>query len=437
MDRAGVERLVQRLVAAWEARDLDAFVGCLSDDIEWYDPAMPAPPACGRAAVRAFADAVIRAFPDFRYEVLPPICVAEDGSRCAVLWRISGSHLASLEPPGYAPTGRRAELEGVDLLELEGERVKRILTAFDTLPAAEQLLGLRLRPTPGTWRGFVAVRAQRLAAWLARRRRPSLGTLDSRRGPMPVSNAYREDLSYIHDTAYGGVARDAAKRLLDELARVGHPRGTVVDLGCGSGILARHVGQAGYRVVGVDLSDAMLAVARAQAPNAELRVGSFVSVDLPECVAVAAIGEVLSYGFDAANDDRARADLFRRAYEALVPGGLLLFDVAGPERAEPGSQRTFAQGPDWAVLVETDLEGATGALTRNITTFRQVGTVYRRDAEVHRLTLIDPARALESLRAVGFETQALPSYGASPLPKGVLVFLCRKPVAGAVSRKRR
>ena len=73
MDIAEAERVVQRLVASWDARDLEALVACLSDDVEWYDPAMPDPPARGRAAVRAFAEAVIRAFPDFRYEVLPPM----------------------------------------------------------------------------------------------------------------------------------------------------------------------------------------------------------------------------------------------------------------------------------------------------------------------------------------------------------------------------
>jgi hypothetical protein len=171
MDVAAAETVVQRLLASWESRDLEALLNCLSDDVEWYDPAMPDPPARGHAEVRAFALAVIRAFPDFRYEALPPICFAADGSRCAIKWRISASHLAPLEPPGYAPTGRRAVFEGVDLLEFEGERVRRIETAFDPLPAAEQLLGMRLRPTPGTWRGFALLRMQWVAAWLARRRR--------------------------------------------------------------------------------------------------------------------------------------------------------------------------------------------------------------------------------------------------------------------------
>ena len=162
--------LAQRLVDAWNARNLDDFIGLLADDIEWYDPAMPDPPARGRAAVRTFAEGVLRAFPDFAYEVQPPICSSPDGSRCAIVWRISGSHLHALQPLGYAPTGRRANIEGVDVLDIRDGQVARILTAFDVLSAAEQLLGMRLRPSPGTWRGRIAVTVQRMLARVRRKR---------------------------------------------------------------------------------------------------------------------------------------------------------------------------------------------------------------------------------------------------------------------------
>ena len=247
---------------------------------------------------------------------------------------------------------------------------------------------------------------------------------------MPIADAYREDLAYIHDTGYGVVACEAAGRLIDELARAECQDGTVVNLGCGSGVLACALIEARYHVVGIDVSEAMVALARTRAPKATFQVGSFVSTDLPRSVAVAAVGEVLNYVFDSANDDAARTDLFRECTEALVPGGVLLFDVATPERARPGKpHRTFATGADWAVLVETDLESATGLLTRTITSFRLLGSLYRRDAEVHRLALVEPAAVLESLRTIGFEVQAIPRYGPTSLPPGVLAFLARKPVA--------
>ena len=56
---------------------------------------------------------------------------------------------------------------------------------------------------------------------------------------MPIADAYREDLAYIDDTGSGVVAGEAAGRLIDQLARAECQDGTVVDLGCGSGIGAR------------------------------------------------------------------------------------------------------------------------------------------------------------------------------------------------------
>lgn len=172
--------VAERLLRVWIDRDLEGFVALLHEDVEWYDPAMAEPPARGRAEVRAFAEAVLTAFPDFRYEVQPPVCVAPDGSRCAIVWRISATHLRPLLPLGFAPTGRKAVLSGVDVLDLQDGLVVRILTAFDPLPAAEQLLGLALRPRPGTWRGSLAVLVQRILAFFARRRgRTVAGSRDS------------------------------------------------------------------------------------------------------------------------------------------------------------------------------------------------------------------------------------------------------------------
>jgi steroid delta-isomerase-like uncharacterized protein len=170
-DEAAAE-VAQRMLTAWNSRDLDAFVALLADDVEWYDPAMAEPPARGRSAVRAFADAVLHAFPDFRYEIQAPLCVATDGSRCTILWRISATHLSPLAPLGYAPTGRQASFEGVDVIDIRAGKVTRILTAFDPLVPAEQLTGLRLRPVPGTWRARITVGLQRLVARRVRKTRP-------------------------------------------------------------------------------------------------------------------------------------------------------------------------------------------------------------------------------------------------------------------------
>jgi ketosteroid isomerase-like protein len=163
------EVVTLQLLDAWNARDLDRYVAMLAEDVEWYDPAMPNPPARGRAAVRAFSEAVLSAFPDFRYEVLGPLCVSADGTRCAVHWRITATHLAPLTPPGYAPTNRTMRQEGIDLLEVRGTQVTRILTSFDVIAAAEQLMGIPLRAAPGSVQERLMVFGQRLVAAWARR----------------------------------------------------------------------------------------------------------------------------------------------------------------------------------------------------------------------------------------------------------------------------
>jgi 2-polyprenyl-3-methyl-5-hydroxy-6-metoxy-1,4-benzoquinol methylase len=66
-------------------------------------------------------------------------------------------------------------------------------------------------------------------------------------------NHYGSDLAFIHDDGFGQFAAGGAQELLEELSRIGISAGTVLDIGCGSGITARLLTDAGYSVVGVDL----------------------------------------------------------------------------------------------------------------------------------------------------------------------------------------
>ena len=76
---------------------------------------------------------------------------------------------------------------------------------------------------------------------------------------------YSDDLAYIHDSGYGDFARGAAPALLRALRTSGFQSGLVVDLGCGSGIWAQRLLDAGYKVLGLDISPAMVRLARKKA----------------------------------------------------------------------------------------------------------------------------------------------------------------------------
>jgi SAM-dependent methyltransferase len=92
----------------------------------------------------------------------------------------------------------------------------------------------------------------------------------------------------------------------------------VIDLGAGSGITARALTDAGYEVLGVELSPDMVEFARRRTPAARFVRSSLLDADLPACVAVTAIGECLNYAADPRAGHRQLVPLFARIHQALV-----------------------------------------------------------------------------------------------------------------------
>lgn len=246
----------------------------------------------------------------------------------------------------------------------------------------------------------------------------------------PTADRYRDDLAKIHDAGFGELANHAA---LELLSRLGSPKALgdrVVDLGCGSGILAERLSTAGYQVLGIDYSPAMLALARQRAPRAEFRLGSYLGAEIPTCRAVTAIGEVFNYRFAGSPTPAKLGRLFRKIHRALEPDGWFLFDVAGPGRGGPARSRSHrTEGDDWVCLAQVDEDPAGQTLERRITTFRRCGELFRRDDELHRLRLFPAGSILDALRTAGFRARRLPGYGTWRFPPGWSGFLARKACA--------
>jgi SAM-dependent methyltransferase len=234
---------------------------------------------------------------------------------------------------------------------------------------------------------------------------------------------YRDDLAYIHHAGFSEFAESAAPWVIEilrgapasrRLARrrpAAAPLTRVVELGCGSGVLARELTRAGFDVHGFDVSPSMIALARETAPAARFDIGAFDEIAIPPCDAVIAMGEVLNYGtFEGV-----------RRLIAHVPARLLLFDVA--ERgAYPPYDEHRSGGDDWSVIAIKESDGIHAR--RRILTFRADG---RRDEEVHALELYDRAELTALLRAHGFRVAVRRSYGTRRLPKGHAVYLALRP----------
>jgi len=234
---------------------------------------------------------------------------------------------------------------------------------------------------------------------------------------------YGEDLAHVHDAGFGDVAR-AAAAFLETFV----PRGpcVVVDVGCGSGIAARALARPGRTIVGIEPSAPLLALARRNAPTATLRRGTFATARLPPCDAVLAAGEVLCYASERGSGWPAVRRFLTRAHAALRPGGVLVFDIAGPGRVPGGRAFRLAAGRGWLVASASEESRDGRSLTRRITTLRRVGRSSRRSDEVHRLRLYPPADVLAALRGAGFTARRLSSYpGLAPQP-GWHVFVARR-----------
>jgi SAM-dependent methyltransferase len=245
-----------------------------------------------------------------------------------------------------------------------------------------------------------------------------------------VANGYQDDLAYIHDAGHGGFATAAAPGLLALLRRPGIAAGLVVDLGCGSGIWARRLTDEGYDVLGVDYSAALLALARKKAPQATFRHESYLTARLPPCDAVTSVGECLNYLFDR-KAGAGLGRLFRRVHDALRPGGVFVFDAIGPGQLRDGKPaQRHRLGDDWAVFVRVEEDAARQVLTRHITSFRRVGTLYRRGEEVHRLRLFPALELSAELERAGFRVRILRGYGTFRLARAHKVFVARKGASG-------
>lgn len=161
-----------------------------------------------------------------------------------------------------------------------------------------------------------------------------------------------------------GLALSALGRLvLDRL----EPGARVLDLACGAGHVTAGLVEAGFEVVGVDLSAPMIERARANAPGADLRVADARSFELERPV------RAVVSTFDSVNHvlrlDDVRA-VFGRVHDALEPSGVFVFDVYSEADFRPPPLPVMAEiEPDRVVVHRGRYDRAERLATAEVTLF--------------------------------------------------------------------
>ena len=142
-----------------------------------------------------------------------------------------------------------------------------------------------------------------------------------------------------------------------------HPAArTLLELACGTGAVLEQL-QPSYEVAGVDLSRAMLDLARTKVPSARLVQGDITSIELADRFdAVLCVFDSINHLLDFAQWEA----VFDRAREHLTPRGLFLFDMNTEAKLErfsalrpglTGSATAISSSPTcglprWRVRVE-------------------------------------------------------------------------------------
>ena len=225
---------------------------------------------------------------------------------------------------------------------------------------------------------------------------------------------YSVDLAYVHDAAFGDVARRAAPEIVRLLRGCGIHRGHIVEIGCGSGIAAACFAARGYTVTGTDLSPAMIRLARANAPSARFRVASIERLRPPPCAAVVAVGEIINY---VSGGLPVLQRFFRRVHDALPPGGVFAFDFIESAAGRTFAARSFG-GADWALAVRATFDARRKLLTRRIVVVRTVGRRARHATETHQVRVYGRAQMRHALENAGFSVTISRAYGRYQLMTG-------------------
>ena len=105
---------------------------------------------------------------------------------------------------------------------------------------------------------------------------------------------YEHDLALVHHLGFGFHADMCAPGVLALLEL--YRGGTILEFGCGSGLLTRYLVDAGHKVIATDASPAMLEIAQDHAAGAqEFRLLTLPDDPLPEVDAIVGIGHPISY----------------------------------------------------------------------------------------------------------------------------------------------
>ncbi len=231
--------------------------------------------------------------------------------------------------------------------------------------------------------------------------------------------ALYDSIAGIYDPWSASVVEDIAF-YVDEAKRCDGP---VVELAVGSGRIAVPIARAGRPVIGVDLSESMLEVARALADEhgvgslVDLRVGDLREPPVDERVSlvICPFRSLLHM-----RDEGEKLRALRAAHALLEPGGRLVFDVFAPSRQDIAETHGLWLEREPGIFERADWDEGTRTLRLSVRSGDSAAAM-----ELHWLSALEWRRLIDE---AAFEVEAL--YGwfdRRPFKGGEdMIWACRR-----------
>ena len=224
---------------------------------------------------------------------------------------------------------------------------------------------------------------------------------------------YQSELARIHHEAFGDYADLVADGVLSRIESAEH----LVELGCGSGSLTRHLLGAGHQVLATDASPAMLELAWDEVPEATPRMLVLPDDPIPTADAIVALGSVFNYL-------GSEEEIERGLMAAAMAGKYFLTDALdlsyGDSRQEP--VKFYHEGDGWKLWTVNRLENR-NRVVREMTIETKAGVT----EETHVNVLVDVEDLAKRMAATGLTVGVSTSFGDETLPPGFVVLEAHQP----------
>ena len=170
------------------------------------------------------------------------------------------------------------------------------------------------------------------------------------------------------------------------LKREGIAPRTVADLACGTGSATRILGEMGYEVTAVDLSEEMLTEAMDKCCDLE-NLPRFVHQPLQALCLARAVDMAVCFldSLDYILDPKDCSEAIRRVWKALNPGGVFIFDVNTPEKLMAMDGQVFLDEDDDVYCVwRGEFDRERNICTYGMDLFQRRGENWHRSQEEHQ-----------------------------------------------------